>query len=91
MEIERYARVFSWVNGAEFKAYAREAIQGGFNFRVFAGTSGPTTTEAKQASELQLFQTLMPLIQGGIIPPEPPIMRMAEVYQWTGVGQLLKN
>jgi len=58
---------------------------------VFAGTSGPMTTEAKQASELQLFQTLMPLIQTGQIPPEPPIMRLAESFQWVGVGQLLKN
>jgi len=91
MMVERYARVFSFVNGAEFKAYQQEDLKGSFNFRVFAGTSGPMTTEAKQASELQLFQTLMPLIQTGQIPPEPPIMRLAESFQWVGVGQLLKN
>ena len=91
LEIKRYARVFTWVNGAEFQQYARDDIQGGFNFRVFAGTSGPQTTEAKRANEMQLFQTLQPLIQQGIIPPEPPLMRLAEAFQWVGVGQLLKN
>ena len=91
MEVKRYARVFQFATGAEFKEYMREDIQGSFNYRVYAGTSGPQTTEQKRASELQLFQTLMPLIQAGMIPPEPALLRLAENFQWVGVGQLLKN
>jgi len=92
MEVERYARVFDSLKPiAKFIKYNREEISGDFNFIVYAGTSAPRNTEAKRASEIQLFQTLMPLVQAGMIPPEPLILRLAEVFQWKGVDALLKN
>ena len=92
MDLDRYARVFqSMAQIAQFEQYNKEDIQGDFNFIVYAGTSAPRNTEAKKASEVQLFQTLMPLVQAGMIPPEPVILRLAEAFQWKGVDSLLKN
>jgi hypothetical protein len=94
MEIERYARVFSIakeLSAAGYQEYAADDIQGDFNFIVYAGTSAPRSTEAKRNSEMQLFSTLLPLIQNGMIPIEPPLMRLAEVNQWRGMDSLLRN
>jgi hypothetical protein len=94
MEIERYARVFSIakeLSAAGYQEYAADDIQGDFNFIVYAGTSAPRSTEAKRNSEMQLFSTLLPLIQNGMIPIEPPLMRLAEVNQWKGMDSLLRN
>jgi len=92
MVIDRYVRIFDQArNLTEFRNYNAEDIDGNFNLIVFAGTSMPRNTEAHKNSEVQLFQTLQPLVMKGIIPPEPPILRLAEAFQWKGVDALLRN
>lgn len=92
MVVERYARVFEFAkNLTDYRKYDEGQIQGDFNFIVYAGTSGPRTTEALKQSEIQLFQTLMPVAMKGMIPMEPIIMRLATAFQWKGVDMLMRN
>jgi hypothetical protein len=92
LEVERYVRVVSEAqNLVEFKKYGQDDVKGRFNFIVYAGTSGPRSTEAKKAQEVALFQALMPLALKGMIPIEPLVLRLAQAHQWRGVDSLLKN
>jgi hypothetical protein len=92
MELDRYVRIFDSAKDlAEFRKYGRDDIQGEFNFMVYAGTSQPRSTEAKKNMEMQVFQTLMPLAQAGMIALQPVIMRLGEALQWKGIDALLQN
>ena len=90
---DRYVRVFDAAKGlTEYQKYSKEDIQSGtFNFIVYAGTSMPRNTEARKNSEIQLYSTLMPAMQAGAIPWQPPTLRLAEAFGWKGVNELLKN
>lgn len=94
MDVERYARVYddakmlsNWVT------LKPEDVQeiGEFEFVVYAGTSGPRTTEAKRASELQLFQTVLPILQVTGGDPRPAFYRLAKYWQWDGVDAIFSG
>lgn len=92
MVLPRYVRLFEKAKDlASWRQYDIKDIQGDFNFIVHSGTSRPRTTEAYRNSEMQLFQTLMPLVQTGQIPYEPVVLRLAESQQWKGMNALLRN
>jgi len=92
MVLARYVRIFDSAKDlAAFRQYEKDDIEGNFNFIVYAGTSAPRNTEAKRASEIQLFQTLAPMAQAGKIPIEPLVLRLADAFQWRGVDALLRN
>ena len=67
---ERYVKVLPKSGELQdWFRYGRNEIQGDFEFDVVTGSSVPKTTEVKKASELQLFQAVMPvLIQLGLDP-----------------------
>jgi hypothetical protein len=92
MSIERYAKVLpksgelgDWIK------YGRLDIQGDFEFDVVAGSSVPKNTEVKRASELQLFQTVAPILMQSGMPVRPAFERLAEYYDWDGVDDLFAN
>lgn len=92
MVIERYARVRQELQSLTvWKSYSKGDIGGEFEFEVYSGTSGPKNIESKRASELQLFQTVAPILQatGGDI--RPAFYRLASFYDWDGVDDLFKG
>jgi hypothetical protein len=91
--VDRYVRVWDAAkNLAQFQQYSKSDIECGlFNFIVYAGTSMPRNTESKRNSEIQLYQALLPGMQAGQIPWQPPLLRLAEAFQWKGVDALLRN
>ena len=91
MDLERAARLIPDIAGiSQFFQYTGEDIQGDYEFTVYAGTSAPQTTEAKRASELQLFQAVAPIIQqtGGDM--RVAFSRLARYYDWARVDELFK-
>ena len=92
MSTQRYAKVLPKAGQlAEWVKYGRDDISGDFEFDVLAGTSAPKSTEAKKASELQLFQAIAPILQQSQMPLRPAFERLAEFYEWEGVDQLFAN
>lgn len=93
LRVERYARVVPDIGKlAEWISYSAADLDvGEFDFIVYAGTSGPQTTEAKRASEVQLFQTAAPIVQqmGGDL--RPLFYRLAKYHQWNDVDSIFKN
>jgi hypothetical protein len=92
MSVERAARKWEPAKGLSgWFNYDREAIQGQFNFVVYAGSSGPRSTETKRQAELQMFQTVVPFLQAEGKSIYPALERLANVFQWEGVDQLFSN
>jgi hypothetical protein len=92
MSTERYAKVLPKSGQlGEWIKYGRDDISGDFEFDVLAGTSAPKTTEAKKASELQLFQAIAPILMQSNLPVRPAFERLAEFHDWDGVDQLFAN
>lgn len=92
LTVERAARKYDPAKGlGEWFTYDREAVQGNFNFVVYAGSSGPRSTEAKRAQEMQLFQTLAPILQMEGKSIYPALERLANVFQWDGIEVLFGN
>lgn len=94
MAVSRYAKIHPDVRKPKFTewiTYGRRDILGKFHFTVYAGTSGPKTTESKRASELQLFQTGGSLAQASGLDVRPFFYRLAEAYQWDDVDNLFSN
>ncbi len=92
MATERYAKVLPKAGQlAEWIKYKRDDISGDFEFDVLAGTSAPKSTEVKKASELQLFQTITPILMQSQLPVRPAFERLAEFYDWDGVDQLFAS
>jgi hypothetical protein len=71
--------------------YDKDQIQGQFNFVVYAGSSGPRSTETKKQAELQMFQTVVPFLQAEGKSIYPALERLANVFQWEGIDQLFAN
>lgn len=92
MSVERAARKWEPAKGlGEWFSYGKEEIQGDFNFVVYAGSSGPRSTETKKQAELQMFQTVVPFLQQEGKSIYPALERLANVYQWEGVDALFAN
>ena len=92
MAVERAARKWEPAKGlSEWFKYDKESVQGEFNFVVYAGSSGPRSTETKKQAELQMFQTVVPFLQQEGKSIYPALERLANVYQWEGVDQLFAN
>jgi len=93
MALPRYVKIFPEFEreAAMFLQYKPEDLEGNFQYRVLSDTSTPQTNESRKASELQLFQSIAPIIQatGGDI--TIPFRRLAVAYQWEGVDELFKN
>lgn len=92
MSIDRYAKVLpksgelgDWIK------YGRLDVQGDFEFDVVAGSSVPKNTEVKRASELQLFQTVAPILMQSGMPVRPAFERLAEYYNWDNIDDLFAN
>jgi len=92
MSIERYAKIFPKAGQLqEWIAYNRQDISGDFAFDVVAGSSSPKNTEVRKASELQLFQTIVPLLLQMGADPRPAFYRLAEFNDWENVDELWSN
>ena len=92
MSIERYAKVFPKAGQLQdWVKYQRDDISGDFEFDVVAGSSSPKNTEVKKASELQLFQTIVPLLLQMGADPRPAFYRLAEFNDWEDVDSLWSN
>jgi hypothetical protein len=92
MSVERAARKWEPAKGlGEWFRYDKEAIQGEFNFVVYAGSSGPRSTETKKQAELQMFQTVVPFLQAEGKSIYPALERLANVFGWEGIDQLFAN
>ena len=92
LSVERAARKWEPAKGlGEWFKYDRESIQGEFNFVVYAGSSGPRSTETKKQAELQMFQTVAPFLQQEGKSIYPALERLANVFAWEGVDQLFAN
>lgn len=92
LSVERAARKWEPAKGlGEWFKYDKESIQGEFNFVVYAGSSGPRSTETKKQAELQMFQTIVPFLQQEGKSIYPALERLANVYQWDGIGELFAN
>lgn len=92
MSVERAARKWEPAKGlSEWFNYDRDMIQGQFNFVVYAGSSGPRSTETKRQAELQMFQTVVPFLQAEGKSIYPALERLANVFQWEGIDQLFAN
>lgn len=92
MEVERYTKVVSEVqNLTEFLSYSKDQIQGVFLFDVIPGTSGAKNTEMKKQSEMQMAQTIMPVLQAEGNSVRPVIERLARVNGWKDIDEMFKN
>ncbi len=58
---------------------------------MIPGSSGPKTTESRKAAELQLFQTLAPLLMQSGLSIKPAFDRLAYYYDWEDTDELWKN
>jgi hypothetical protein len=89
MSIERYAKIFPKAGQLEqWVRYGRNDISGDFEFDVVAGSSAPKNTEVRKAAELQLFQTVVPLLLQMGADPRPAFYRLAEYMDWQNVDDL---
>ncbi len=92
LDIKRYARITDrGVALNDFVAYSKGDIEGQFNYDVIPGSSGPKTTESRKAAELQLFQTLAPLLMQSGLSIKPAFDRLAYYYDWEDTDELWKN
>ena len=92
MAVERAARKWEPAKGlSEWFKYDKDSIQGDFAFVVYAGSSGPRSTETKKQAELQMFQTIVPFLQQEGTSIYPALERLANVYQWEGIDALFAN
>ena len=73
----RYLRINGSDGEDEFIAFTASDIQGYYDVNVQAGSTLPTNPEEEQQAFLGLLQTMqqvmgtmMPLVQGGILPPD---------------------
>jgi len=89
MSVERAARRYPPAGGmAEWFGYKAEDIQGDFAFVVYAGSSGPRSTETKKQQILQEFQTLAPFLQAEGKPVFPLLRQYASVMGWDNIEEL---
>ena len=92
MVTERYAKAIPRAKELDnWITYNRDDISGEFAFDVVAGSSVPKNTEVRKAAELQLFQTVMPLIVQLGLDPRPAFFRLAEYMDWPDVDELFSN
>ena len=92
MSVERYAKIFPKAGQlSQWVEYGRDDISGDFEFEVVAGSSAPKNTEVRKASELQLFQTVLPLVLQMGADPRPPFDRLAEFMDWDNVDDLFSG
>lgn len=90
LTVDRYAKILPTDVGiaAEYFKYNASDLGGDFLFDVYAGSSAPKTTESRKASELQLFQAIVPVLQQAGLPITPAFYRLADAFQWKDVDQL---
>lgn len=92
LTVERAARKWEPAKGmSEWFRYDRDMIQGDFAFVVYAGSSGPRSTETKKQAELQMFQTVVPFLQAEGKSIYPALERLASVFSWDGIDALFAN
>jgi hypothetical protein len=93
LDIERYVKVMpeDAAGMAAWTKYVRDDIQGTFHFKVFAGTTMPRQTEARKQEELNMFNTVAPVLMQAGYPIAPLVLRLADILQWKGVDQFFKN
>lgn len=92
LSIERYAKIYPKVGDLEgWLKYTHTDIQGDFEFDVLAGSTVPKNTEARRASELELFKTVMPIVVQTGGDPRVPFARLAEFNDWDGIDMLFNG
>lgn len=92
MSVQRYAKIYSKVADLEkWFGYNRDQIQGDFEFEVLAGSSVPKNTEARKASEMELFKTGTAIAAQAGLDLRPFFYRLAEFHDWDGVDALFSN
>jgi hypothetical protein len=92
MSVERYAKIYSKVADLQqWFGYKREDIQGDFEFEVLPGTLTPKNTEARKASEMELFKTGSAVAAQAGLDIRPFFYRLAEFNDWDGVDALFSN
>lgn len=92
MVLPRYARIDSeFAKLSLWKQYAQGDVAGDFEFVVYPGTGGPKTSEAKQASEMQLFQAVAPILQAIGADLRPAFYRLARYMSWDDVDSLFRG
>ena len=92
MTVERAARKWKPAGGlSEWFTYDKDKIQGQFDFVVYAGSSGPRSTETKKQQILQEFQTLAPFLQAEGKPMFPLLKQYASVMGWDNIEELFGN
>lgn len=89
MTAERAARKWKPAGGlGEWFSYDKDSIKGNFSFVVYAGSSGPRSTETKKQQILQEFQTLAPFLQAEGKPMYPLLKQYASVMGWDNIEEL---
>ena len=89
MSVERAARKWKPAGGlSEWFGYTQEDIKGDFSFVVYAGSSGPRSTETKKQQILQEFQTIAPFLQAEGKPMYPLLKSYASVMGWDNLEEL---
>lgn len=92
MSVERYAKIYSKSADLEqWFGYTRDQIQGDFEFEVLPGTLVPKNTEARKASEMELFKTGTAVAAQAGLDLRPFFYRLAEFNDWDGVDGLFSN
>ena len=93
MAVERAARKWPLpASGmAEWFKYGKEAILGDFAFNVYAGSSGPRTTETKKQMAQQELSMLAPIFQAEGKSIYPLLRKYGSVMGWDDIEEMLGN
>ena len=76
---------------AEWFKYGKEAILGDFAFNVYAGSSGPRTTETKKQMAQQELSMLAPIFQAEGKSIYPLLRKYGSVMGWDDIEEMLGN
>ena len=90
--VERWAKLIPDIAGIKgWFSYNADDIKGDFDFTVYAGTSAAKSSEAKRATELQLFQAVAPIVQATGGDMRVPFSRLARYYDWDGTDEIFND